>query len=72
MLRPQLHEGLLRGGLALALGVATGGMGVLIPLLDAGGARDRNCAALMQQASQATGVTANDMQPRKAASAPAR
>jgi hypothetical protein len=72
VLRPQLQEGLLRGGLALALGAATGGIGALIPLLDTGGAKDSNCAALIGQASQETGVKASDMQPRKLGPVPAR
>lgn len=72
VLRPQLQEGMVRGGLALALGAVTGGIGALIPLLDAGGAKDSNCAALIGQAGQETGVKPSDMQPRKAAAAAAR
>lgn len=72
VLRPQLQEGILRGGLAVALGIATGGIGALIPLLDVGSAKDSNCAALIAQAGQQTGVKPSDMQPRKAARVPAR
>lgn len=65
VLRPKLQEGMLRGGLAIALGAATGGIGALLPLLDPGGAKDSNCAALIGRAGRETGVTAGDMQPGK-------
>ena len=54
----------LRGGLAVALGFATGGVGALLPLLDFGTAKDSDCAALMKEARAETGVKASDMQPR--------
>jgi uncharacterized protein involved in outer membrane biogenesis len=72
VLRPQLQEGIIRGGLAVALGVATGGIGALIPLLDTGGAKDSNCAALIVQAGQETGVKASDMRPAQLQGKPAR
>ena len=72
VMRPQLQEGILRGGLAIALGAATGGIGALIPLLDVGGAKDSNCAELIGQAGRESGVNAGDMQPRKAAAAAVR
>lgn len=64
VLRPELQGATLRGGLAVALGVATGGIGALIPLLDFGTKKDSNCAALMSQAREETGVKASDMLPR--------
>ena len=64
VLRPELQGATLRGGLAVALGVATGGIGALIPLLDFGTKKDSNCTALMSQASEETGVKASDMLPR--------
>jgi AsmA family protein len=64
VLKPELQGATLRGGLAVALGVATGGIGALIPLLDFGTRNDSNCAALMNQAKQETGVKASDMLPR--------
>lgn len=72
VLRPQLQEGILRGGLAIALGAATGGIGALIPLLDTGGAKDSNCAALIRDAGQQAGVKASDAQPKPPSPAPAR
>ena len=70
VLKPELQGATLRGGLAVALGVATGGIGALIPLLDFGsGKKDSNCAALMSQARQETGLKASDMLPRNTAAA---
>jgi len=72
-LRPQLHEGLLRGGLALALGAATGGFGALLPLLDVGGAKDSDCAALVGQArGQLPAHPADAARSRTPAGTPAR
>ncbi|MDP3761911.1 MAG: AsmA family protein [Ramlibacter sp.] len=64
VLKPELQGATLRGGLAVALGLATGGLGALIPLLDFGTGKDSNCAALMSEARAETGVKASDMQPR--------
>jgi uncharacterized protein involved in outer membrane biogenesis len=64
VLKPELQGATLRGGLAVALGVATGGIGALLPLLDFGTAKDSNCAALMGEARAEAGVKASDMQPR--------
>ncbi|HMA07422.1 MAG TPA: AsmA family protein, partial [Ramlibacter sp.] len=64
VLRPELGNAAVRGGLAVALGVATAGLGALIPLLDFGDKTDSNCAALMSQAHSETGVKASDMAPR--------
>jgi uncharacterized protein involved in outer membrane biogenesis len=67
VVRPELQEGLLRGGLAVALGVATGGVGALLPLLDAGGARDSDCAALVAQAGGPAAAKVAGKQPVTAA-----
>lgn len=62
----QLETGgaLARGGLALALGAVTAGIGALIPLLDFGEDRNSNCAALMSRAKADAGVKASDLMPR--------
>ena len=62
---PELGGAVARGGLALALGVVTAGIGTLIPLLDFGKDRDSNCAALMSQAKADSGVKAGDLAPRR-------
>jgi hypothetical protein len=64
VLRPELRNATVRGGLAVVLGVATAGIGALIPLLDFGNKADSNCAALMSQAKSEAGVKASDMAPR--------
>jgi AsmA family protein len=64
VLRPDLQGAALRGGLAVGLGVATGGIGALIPLLDFGTRKDSNCSALMSQAKAQGGVKASDLLPR--------
>ena len=46
---PDLPRALGRGAAAVALGVATGGLGALIPLIDLGGAKDADCAALIEE-----------------------
>jgi AsmA family protein len=66
VLRPEMANPTLRGGLAVALGIATAGVGALIPLLDFGTAKDSNCNALMSQAKSETGVKKSDMAPRVA------
>jgi hypothetical protein len=65
VLRPELQGATLRGGMAVALGLATGGIGALIPLLDFGTNKKSKCAALVSQARKEIGVRASDMQPRK-------
>lgn len=64
VLRPELGGVIARGGLAVALGAATGGLGALIPLLDFGKDRESNCVALVSQAKSDAGVKASDMSPR--------
>jgi len=53
---PALPQAIGRGAAAVALGWATGGIGALIPLIDLGGAKDTDCAALIQEAGGAGAV----------------
>jgi AsmA family protein len=62
VLKPELGAAVVRGGLALALGAATAGVGALIPLVDFGKRGDSNCPALMDQASADAGVQRADVQ----------
>ena len=48
---PDLKNAAGRGATAVALGLATGGLGALIPLIDLGGAEESDCAALIQEAT---------------------
>jgi AsmA family protein len=48
--RPDMRRVVGRGAVATALGVATGGLGLVLPLLDFGGAKDSDCAALIREA----------------------
>jgi uncharacterized protein involved in outer membrane biogenesis len=50
---PDIPRAAGRGAAALALGWFTGGLGALIPLVDFGGARDSDCAALLHDAGMA-------------------
>jgi AsmA family protein len=50
VLKPEMGAAAVRGGLALALGAATAGVGALIPLVDFGKRGDSDCPALMRQA----------------------
>lgn len=47
---PDLKEAAVRTVAAVALGWFTGGLGALIPLVDLGGAKDSDCAALIHEA----------------------
>jgi uncharacterized protein involved in outer membrane biogenesis len=47
---PDLSQAVGRGAAAVALGIVTGGVGTLLPLIDLGGAKDSNCAELIGQA----------------------
>ena len=49
---PDLTKAAVRGIAAVALGWVTGGLGALIPLIDLGGAKDSDCAALIAEAQQ--------------------
>ena len=66
LVRPEVGGALARGGLAVALGAVTAGIGALIPLLDFGKDKNSNCTALMSQAKSDAGVKASDMAPRAA------
>ena len=48
--RPDMKRVAGRGGVAAALGIATGGLGALLPLLDFGGEPDSTCAKVIQEA----------------------
>ena len=48
---PDLKQAAVRGVAAVALGWFTGGVGALIPLIDIGGAKDSDCAALIHEAA---------------------
>jgi uncharacterized protein involved in outer membrane biogenesis len=63
VLKPEMGAAAVRGGLAVALGVATAGVGALIPLVDFGKRGDSDCPALMGQAQSETGVKASDAKP---------
>jgi AsmA family protein len=63
VLKPELGRAAVRGGLAVALGVATAGVGALIPLVDFGKRGDSNCPALLAQARAEAGVQAGDLKP---------
>jgi uncharacterized protein involved in outer membrane biogenesis len=62
--KPEMGKAIARGGLAVAVGVVTAGLGTLIPLLDFGKKTDSHCAELMNQAKADTGVKESDMTPR--------
>lgn len=64
VLRPELGGVMVRGGLAVALGAISSGVGALIPLLDFGTERDSNCKALLGEAKADSGVKTSDMAPR--------
>ncbi|WP_428826689.1 AsmA family protein [Azonexus sp. IMCC34842] len=64
VLRPELGGVIVRGGLAVALGAVSSGVGALIPLLDFGTERDSNCKTLLGEAKADSGVKTSDMAPR--------
>jgi len=61
---PEMGNVIARGGLAVAAGIATGGIGALIPLLAFGKEKQSNCTELIAQAKADVGVKASDMAPR--------
>jgi uncharacterized protein involved in outer membrane biogenesis len=65
VLRPEMGGVIARGGLAVALGALTAGLGTLLPLLDFGNKQDSNCSVLIEQAKADAGVKASDMAPRQ-------
>ena len=48
---PDISQAVGRGAAAVALGIVTGGPGAILPLLDFGGAKDSDCAGLIQDAT---------------------
>jgi len=64
VVRPEMANAFARGGLAVALGVVTGGIGALIPLLEFGEKKQSQCALLTAQAKAEVGVKAADVAPR--------
>jgi uncharacterized protein involved in outer membrane biogenesis len=68
--RPEMGNVVARGGLAVALGAVTAGLGALLPLLEFGQPRESNCTALMAEAKSDAGVKTSDMAPGKPRSAP--
>jgi len=62
--KPDMGKVVARGGLAVGLGVLTGGIGALIPLLEFGKDKAGNCAALMTQAKSDAGIKQSDIRPR--------
>jgi AsmA family protein len=64
----ELTSAVARGGLAVALGAVTGGIGTLIPLLDLGHRETSNCADLMSEAEADAGIKPGDLAPRRPAS----
>lgn len=62
--RPDMRKVVARGGIAAGLGVITGGIGALIPLLELGKKKDSNCAALISQAKSDAGIKQSDIAPR--------
>lgn len=69
--RPELGGVIARGGIAVALGAATAGIGALIPLLDFGKQKESNCSALIRQVQSDVGVKATDITPAKPVTPPA-
>lgn len=65
VLRPELGGVIVRGGLAVALGAATSGIGLLIPLLDFGTDQDSNCRSLLSTAKTDAGIKKSDLVSRK-------
>lgn len=63
-IHPEMGTVISRGGLAVAAGIATGGIGALIPLLEFGDEKQSNCHELIAQAKADVGVKASDMAPR--------
>lgn len=65
VLRPELGGVIARGGLAVALGAVSSGVGALIPLLDFGTEQESNCKTLLGEAKADSGVKTSDLTPRR-------
>jgi len=63
---PVMGKAIARGAIAAALGVATAGLGALIPLLDPGKEHESNCVELMNKAKADAGIKQSDLAPRSA------
>lgn len=63
--RPEMGNVVARGGLALALGAVTAGIGALLPLLEFGKPKESNCKELMEATKKDVGVKQSDLQPRR-------
>lgn len=63
---PVMGKAIARGAIAAALGVATAGLGALIPLLDIGKDKESNCLELMNKAKADAGIKQSDLAPRSA------
>lgn len=61
VVRPEMGPVIARGGLAVGLGLATAGIGALLPLLEFGSDKGSNCTTLISQAKADAGVKASDM-----------
>jgi AsmA family protein len=64
VLRPELGGVIARGGLAVALGAVSSGLGALIPLLDFGTDHESNCNTLLGEAKADSGIKTSDLAPR--------
>lgn len=59
--KPDMGKVMARSTLAVGLGVLTGGVGALLPLLEFGRDKDSNCAALVHQAKSDAGIKQGDI-----------
>ena len=64
-LHPQLGSAIARGGLAVALGAATAGIGALLPLLEFGKNEESSCVELKKEAKRDVGVRQSDLGEQK-------
>ena len=64
-LHPQLGSAIARGGLAVALGAATAGVGALLPLLEFGKNEESSCVELKKEAKKDVGVRQSDLVEQK-------
>ena len=64
-LRPDLRMAITRGGLAVAIGSVTAGVGALLPLLEFGRNQESACVELKTEAKKDVGVRQSDLADRK-------